>query len=150
MNARTRPFNGSSKPTNPKNLADVQRLLRRYREHYNQRRLPNRASWYGCSGYWVPPPFIDRVLQLRLAGTASGPMNATTDQANNFTQFSGLFSKHSSKSPGVKIQSTCCGAWTGPSPSLRQLVGTRFGTASTGRGNMRPPTIAAGFPWRND
>lgn len=77
-------------------------------------------------GYWVPPPFVDELLRLRLAGTASGPKNATTNQANNFTLLSRLFSRRASRSPSVQIQSTCCAAWAGHRPSLRQLVGTRF------------------------
>lgn len=92
----------------------------------------------------VPPPFVDRVLRLRLAGIAVGTMSATTDQANNFTLRSGLFGMLASRSPGVKTQSTCCGTWAGHRTSLRQLVGTCFGTASTGRRNMRCSTIAAG------
>lgn len=112
--------------------------------------LPNRASWYDYSGYWVPSPFVDRVLRLRLAGTAGGPMNATTNQVNNFTLLSGLFSSRASRSPGMKIQSTCCSALAGPRPSLGQLVGTLFGNASTGRGNMRCSTTTAGFPLQED
>lgn len=40
-------------------------------------------------------------------------MKAHTEQANNFTQFAGLFNRCASRSPYVKIQSTCCDAQAG-------------------------------------
>lgn len=126
--------------------------------------LRNRASWYGCSGYWVPPSVDDRVLRLGLVGTPGGPMNATTDRANNLMLLSGLFSRRASRSSGVKIQSTCYATWAGQRSSLRQHVETRFGLPEQGVGTcgVRPLRLGSlvettvmssrtriGFPWES-